>query len=87
MLQSKPSSKTVAAVCVNNLLSLKQKRDLNDSFKKFKGITTHETVKKLTNAQQVKIDFNHALLLLYLEKNDLCLAALQEMVLLQLILA
>jgi len=72
VLKGKPADVQVAAVAMNNVVSLKGDKDLFDSFKKTKSAQTESTEAKLTMKQKKAIAFNRALLLLHMNKPDQC---------------
>lgn len=78
-LQDKPSDDTARATAANNLMVLRGKRDLFDSYKRVRSAIPDEVVMKLPADQQKVLRFNKALLLLHMRKKDECRNALKAL--------
>jgi len=70
VLKTKPSDETVVAVADNNLVALKKDGSLFDSQKKLKHAAALEA--KLTSEQKRVINYNRALVSLFMNKVDEC---------------
>jgi len=67
------------SVAVCNLVSLRGYREVHDSLKRLKSITSKNSFMKLTNKQQIAILLNRLVLLLHLRKWDACLSGLEQL--------
>jgi len=79
ILKAKPSDESVAAVSLNNIVTLNKEHDLFDSAKKMKQAASMES--KLTSNHKKVIGFNNCLVLLHMNKGEQCrehIAALQQ---------
>jgi len=70
VLKTKPSDETVVAIADNNLVALKKDGSLFDSQKKLKHAAALEA--KLTSEQKKVINYNRALVSLFMNKVDEC---------------
>jgi len=70
VLKAKPSDESVAAVALNNIVTLNKEHDLFDSAKKMKQAASMES--KLTSNHKKVIGFNNCLVLLHMNKGEQC---------------
>ena len=78
-LQDKPSDDTARVIAANNLMVLRETRDLFDSYKRVRSSMQETTVAKLPPDQQKTLQYNKALLLLHMRKKDECRNALKNL--------
>mmetsp|Transcript_45667 Transcript_45667/g.74472 ORF Transcript_45667/g.74472 Transcript_45667/m.74472 type:complete len:657 (+) Transcript_45667:64-2034(+) len=73
------SDAAVVAVASNNVISLKQERNLFDSLRKSKSASSAALDQKLSARQKLHIAANHALVLCAMNRGDLCREILKGM--------
>ncbi|GLE04988.1 hypothetical protein PINS_up013972 [Pythium insidiosum] len=79
VLKLKLTNQAVGAVATNNIVAIRNDRDLLDSLKRLKALDAVVQSDKLTPVQQEAILANRALLLALLNKPEECRAALQTL--------
>ncbi|KAG2216271.1 hypothetical protein INT45_002916 [Circinella minor] len=71
---------SVNAIISNNIVAVRQKKDLQDSVKKIKNATTKEADARLKRYQKRVISMNESLLHLYMNKYDACRDLAQRLI-------
>ncbi|KAJ0396629.1 hypothetical protein P43SY_008881 [Pythium insidiosum] len=79
VLKLKLTNQAIGAVATNNIVAIRNDRDLLDSLKRLKALDAVVHSDKLTPSQQEAILANRALLLALLNKPDECRTALQTL--------
>ncbi|KAI8150157.1 hypothetical protein BJV82DRAFT_662248 [Fennellomyces sp. T-0311] len=80
VIDSGVSDASLKAIVNNNVVSVKQKKDLQDAAKKLKSASGKEVESRLKRYQKRVISMNDALLQLYMNKYDACRDMAQKLI-------